>query len=116
MHTLGDIDQQIGTGGIGAETPDLPGVGDIPSELISHDPSASLEIVTGADFATLNGTRKLFFDGLGLEIQTVVLVLGLGQGNDGRLGLDGLTVTDDGVRNLEGDASVVFLEILGGNR
>jgi len=77
LHTLGDIDQQIGTGRIGAETPDLPCVGDVPSELISHDPSASLEIVTGADLATLNGGGEIFFDRLGLEIQTVVLVLGL---------------------------------------
>ena len=44
-----------------------------------------------------------------------MFVLGLGQGNDGGLGLDGLTVTDDGVRNLEGNTSVVFLEILGEN-
>lgn len=57
---------------------------------------------------------ELLVDRQCLEIQTVVLVLGLGQGYDGGLGLDGLTVTNDGVRNLEGNTSMVFLEILGG--
>lgn len=82
--------------------------------LVSHEPSTSLEIVTGTDLAVLNGEGEFFIEGLGLEIQTVMLVLGLGQGDDGGLGLDGLTVTNDGVRNLEGNASMIFLEILDG--
>jgi len=109
LHTLGDIDHQVGTGSIGTETPNLPGISDIPSKLVSHNPSASLEIVTGTDLAILDGKGEFIFEGQGLEIQTVMLVLGLGQGNDGGFGLDGLTVTDDGVRNLEGNTGVVFL-------
>ena len=115
LHTLGDVDQQIGTGSIGTETPDLPGIGNVPSELVGHDPGTSLEIVTGADFAVLDSEGEFLFDGLGLEIQTVMLVLRLGQCSYGGLGLNGLTVADDGVRNLEGDASVVFLKVLCGN-
>ena len=114
LHALGDIDHQVGTSGIGTKTPDLPGVGNIPSVLVSHNPSTSLEIVTGSNLAVLDSESEFFINGLGLEIQTVVLVLGLGQGYDGGLGLDGLTVTNDGVRNLEGNTSMVFLEILGG--
>jgi len=113
LHTLGNIDQQVGTRGIGPETPDLPGIGNIPSVLVSHDPCTSLEIVTGIDLAILDSDGEFLIEWLGFEIETVVLVLGLGQGNDGGLGLDGLTVTDDGVRDLEGDASMVLLEILG---
>jgi hypothetical protein len=45
-------------------------------------------------------TGKLFFEGLGLGVQTVMFVLGLGEGDDGGLGLDGLTVTNYGVRDL----------------
>ena len=115
LHPLGDIDQQIRAGGIGTETPDLPGIGDIPSELISHNPSTSLEIVTGADLAVLDGEGEFLFDGQGFQIQTIVLVLGLGEGDYGGLNLNGFTVTNDGVRDLEGDTSVVFLEILGEN-
>ena len=115
LYTLGDVNQQIGTSSIGTETPDLPGVGNIPSVLVSHNPSTSLEIVTGTDFAALDSIGKLLLDGLGLEVQAVVLILGLGQGNDGGLGLDGLTVTDDWIRDLERDTGVVFLEILSGN-
>jgi len=115
LHTLGDVDQQIGTSSIGTETPDLPGVGNIPSVLVGHNPSTGLEIVTGTDFAVLDSNGELLFDGLGLEVQAIVLVLGLGQGNHGGLDLDGLTVTDDGVRNLERNTGVVFLEILDGN-
>ena len=51
---------RIGTGGIGTETLDLPGrVGDIPSVLISHDPSTSLEIVTGVVLAVLDSEGEL---------------------------------------------------------
>jgi hypothetical protein len=44
-----------------------------------------------------------------------VLVLGLGKGGHGGLGLNGLTVTDDGVGDLEGNTSVVLDEILQAN-
>jgi len=41
-----------------------------------------------------------------------VLVGRLGQADNVRLGSDGLTERDDGLRELEGDTSVVLLEIL----
>jgi hypothetical protein len=30
LHTLGNIDKQVGASGLGTETPDLPCIGDIP--------------------------------------------------------------------------------------
>ena len=62
--------------------------------------------------AGLDGERELLLDGQSLDVETVVLVLGLRQSNDRRLSLDGLTVTDDGVGDLEGNTSVVLLQIL----
>ena len=112
LNTLGDINEQVGASGCGTETPDLPGISDIPTELISEDTSTELEIVTGVDLAVLDGEGKLLIEGLSLGVKAVVLVLRLGESDDRRLGLDGLTVTDDGVGLLERDTSVIFLEIL----
>ena len=112
LHTLGGIDEDVGAGGVGAEAPDLTGVGDVPAELVGEDTSADLVIVAGVDLAGLNGEGELLLNWLRLRVETVVLVLRLGERDDGRLRLDGLTVADDRVRNLEGDTSVVLLEIL----
>ena len=54
LHTLGDIDQQIRAGSVRAETPDLAGIGNIPTVLVGENTSASLEIVTGVDLAILD--------------------------------------------------------------
>lgn len=112
LNTLCDIDEQVGASGIGAETPDLTSIGDIPAELVRKKAGAQLVIVTSADLAGLDGECELLLDGHGLNVDTVVLVLRLGERNDRGLGLDGLTVRNDGVGNLQWDTSVVLLEIL----
>ena len=112
LHTLGGIDEDVGASGVGAEAPDLTRVGDVPAELVSKKTSTELVIVTGVNLAGLNGERELLLDGQSLDVETVVLVLGLRQSNDRGLSLDGLTVTDDGVGDLEGNTGVVLLEIL----
>lgn len=115
LYTLRHIDQQIGTGGIGTETPDLSGVSDIPTEFISKNTSTELEIVTRIDFAGLNGFCEFFINGQGLHEETVVLVLRFRQSNNGGLSLDSLTVRHDGVRNLKRNTGMVFLQILDAN-
>lgn len=115
LDGLGLVDQQVGAGTVGTEGPDLSGVGDIPTEVVGEDTGTGLEIVTGADLAALNGERELLIDGLGNHVQTVVLVGRLGQGSDTGLGSDGLTVLDDGVRDDQGNTSVVLLKILEAN-
>jgi len=115
LHTLGNIDQQIGAGGVGTETPDLPGVSDIPTELVGHDTGTDLEIVTGGDLARLDGKGELLVDWHGLNEEAIVLVLRLGKSDDGGFGLDGFTVRYDGVGDLERNTSVVVLEILQAN-
>lgn len=115
LDGLGLVNQQVGTGGVGTETPDLAGVGDIPAVLVGHETGTSLEVVTGGDLASLDGERELLAHGGGGQVQTVVLVGRLGQGSHAGLGGDGLTVGDDRVGDTERDTGVVLLEILQAN-
>lgn len=115
LNSLGLVNQQVGTGTIRTESPDLTGISDIPTEVIGQDTGTSLEIITGRDLAALNGQRKLLLNGLSNHVQTVVLVGGLGQSRHAGLALDGLTVLDDGVRDVERNTGVVLLEILQAN-
>lgn len=115
LDGLGLVNQQVGTGGVGTETPNLTGIGDIPAVLVSKDTGTSLEIVTGADLAGLDGEGDLLVKGLGSQVQTVVLVGGLGQGSHAGGAADGLTVLDNGVGDTERNTSVVLLEILQAN-
>ncbi len=112
LDTLRDIDQDVGTSGVGTEAPDLTSVGDVPAELVGEDTRTDLVIVTSVDLAGLDGLSELLVDRLSLGVETIVLVLRLREGDDRRLSTDRLTVADDGVGDLEGDTSVVLLEIL----
>lgn len=112
LDSLGGVDQEVGSGSIGTEAPNLPGVGNIPTELVGEDTGTELEIVTGTDLAVLDSLGDLLIDGLGSDVETVVLVLRLGEGGHGGLGGDTLTVTDDGRGDLEGYTGVVLDEIL----
>lgn len=112
LHTLGDIDEQVRASCLGTETPDFAGFGDIPAVLVGEDSSADLEIITSVDLALLDTLGEFLIEWRSLDEETVVLVLRLRERNDGRLRLDGLTVTDDRLSDFEGDTSVVLLEIL----
>lgn len=115
LDGLGLVNKDVGTRGVWTETPDLPGVGDIPAVLVGEDTGTSLEIVTWADLTGLDVLGDLLRERGGNDIETVVLVWRLGQGSHARLGGDGLTVLDDWVGDTEWDTSVVFLEILQAN-
>ena len=112
LHTLGDIHKHVRAGRVGAEAPDLTRVGDVPAELVGEDARPDLVIVAGVDLAGLDGLREGLVNGHRLGVETVVLVLRLGERDNRGLGLDGLTEADDGVGDLEGDTRVVILEIL----
>jgi hypothetical protein len=112
LDGLGGVDQQVGTGGFGTETPNLSGLGNIPSEFIGHQSSSNLEVVSGSDLAGFDSLGEFFIQGQSVHPDSVVLVLGLGQGGHGGLSLDGLLVTDDGVGPLQGDTGVVVFEIV----
>lgn len=112
LHGLGLVDEQVGTGGVGTEAPNLTGISDIPAVVVSENTGTGLEVVTGADLARLDGEGDVLLNGLSGHVQTVVLVGGLGQSSHAGLGSDGLTVSNDGVGDTEGNTSVVLLEIL----
>jgi hypothetical protein len=115
LDGLGLVNQQVGTGSVGTEAPNLTGIGNIPAEVVSEDTRTGLEIVTGVDLAGLDGEGDLLAEGLSSDVETVVLVGGLGQGGHAGLAGDGLTVGDDGVGDTERDTGVVLLEILQAN-
>lgn len=112
LDGLGLVNQQVGTSGVGAEAPDLTGVGDIPAVLVSKDTSAGLEIVARADLARLDGQGNFLVDLLGGDVETVVLVGRLGESSHAGLATNGLTVGHDRVGDTERNASVVLLKIL----
>ena len=112
LDGLGLVNEQVGTSGVGTETPDLTGIGNIPAVLIGHETSTSLEIVTRGNLTTLNGKREVLLHRRGGNVQTVVLVGRLGEGSHARLRGDGLTVGHDRVGDTKRNTSVVFLKIL----
>lgn len=112
LHSLGSVDEQVGTVGVGTEAPNLTGISDIPFVLLGKDTGTGLEIITGVDLARFNVGGELLGHGQSLHEDTVVLVGRLGESDDARLGRNGLTVRHDGLTNLDGDLGVVLLEIL----
>jgi hypothetical protein len=115
LDGLGLVNEQVGTVGVGTEAPNLTGIGDVPAVLVSEDTGTSLEIVTRADLAGLDGEGDLLVKGLSSDVETVVLVGRLGQSSDARSAADGLTVLDNGVGDTERNTSVVLLKILQAN-
>lgn len=68
LNTLGRVDDEVRPAAIGGESPDLPGVGDVPSVLVGEDTCSELEVVTRPDLALLDGLGKLLLDRLSLDL------------------------------------------------
>lgn len=115
LDGLGLVNEDVGTVGVWTETPDLTGVSDIPSVLISKVTGTELEIITWRDLSGLNVERNLLREWLSDHVDTVVLVWRLGESSDAGLSGDGLTVGDDWVGNAEWNTGVVLLKILQAN-
>lgn len=112
LDTLGAVDEHVWTSTLGAETPDLTGLGHVILVLLAQILGADLEVLTRVDLVLVDVLGKTVGHGHGLHVQTVVFVGRLGQAHLGRLVDDSLTVRDDWVGYLDRDASVVLLEIL----
>jgi hypothetical protein len=115
LNSLGGVDKEVRSGTIGTEAPDLSGIGNVPAVLVGENTGTELEVVTGTDLALLDGLGDLLIDGLSGNVETVVLVLRLGESGHRGLGGDTLTVSDDGRGDLEGNTGVVLDEILQAN-
>lgn len=112
LDSLGDIDDHVGTVLVWAEAPDLSAVVDVPLVLLGHVSSSGLDIVSWSDLLLLDLVGHTLGHWRRLHVETVVLVGRLGEADlAGRIG-DGLSVRDDGLGLLDGDAGVVLFEIL----
>ena len=49
LHSLGAVDEDVGAGGVGAEAPDLTGLGDVVLVLVGQVATTGLEVVAGVD-------------------------------------------------------------------
>ena len=112
LNSLGDINKKIGTIVVGTETPDATGIVELPAVLINEVATTGLGIILGGDLAFLDVLGELVREGVGLHVDTVMLVGGLGETHDGGFLSDGLTEGDDGVGDAERDLGVLLLEIL----
>src|SRR5271154_675049 len=74
LNGLGLIDQQVCTGSVGTETPDLSGVSDVPAVFVGKKSCASLGIVTRRDFAGFDLDVEFLSQRLSLHVETIMLV------------------------------------------
>mmetsp|Transcript_7513 Transcript_7513/g.20518 ORF Transcript_7513/g.20518 Transcript_7513/m.20518 type:complete len:915 (-) Transcript_7513:51-2795(-) len=82
LHRLGGVHHDVGAGAVGAEAPELAGLLLVPAVVVDERASAVLGLHGGGDLVVLDVVAELVADGLGDEVDAVVLV--------GRLGHDGV--------------------------
>mmetsp|Transcript_147473 Transcript_147473/g.209339 ORF Transcript_147473/g.209339 Transcript_147473/m.209339 type:complete len:807 (+) Transcript_147473:64-2484(+) len=109
LHTLGHVNDKVGTGGVGTKAPNLLGLIGVKAKVFGESAGADLGVITGANLAVFDGFGQAFGEGLTIQVDTVVLVGALGQADGTGFG-DGFPKGDHGVRGDELDA---LAEILG---
>ena len=60
MDSLGAIHEDVGAVGVGAEAPDLPGLGDIVLVLVAQVAGPDLEVIAGVDLTLAKRNNKMF--------------------------------------------------------
>jgi len=117
LDTLGAIDQNVG-GTVRRHTkgPDLTGLTDIPTELVSEHAATHLLVTIFLDITSFDGIDELFIELLSIEVDTVVLVGGLGHTGHSRFHGDSFLEGHNRVGNdNRGSLHKVFSEILNAN-
>lgn len=112
LNSLGTVKEDVRTGSVGTETPDLPSLGNIPTVSVGKVSSTDLGVISGSDLTLLNVSGKFLTKRLSLDVESVMLVLRLGKSDHGRLGGDGLSVAHNGVGLSERNTGVVVLEVV----
>merc|ERR1712223_1823105 len=74
LDTLGAVDQNVGSIGVRAEAPDLPGFGDVVLVLVSQVTATELEVLLVADLALVNVLGQTIRHGNGPHEKSVMLV------------------------------------------
>jgi len=105
LHGLGGVDDKVGAGGFGSETPDLAGIVDVPFVLLVQDLGTSLLLITRGDGSLLNLLDQFLLERAGNHVQAVVLVGRLGKAGLIRGTDDSLAVGNNGIRNLDFSAA-----------
>ena len=77
LDLLGDVNDQVGAGGIGSEAPDLLGIIGIPLELVLENTSSLPLVLLGADFVVFDHLGKFVTERAGSGKDSVMLVGGL---------------------------------------
>merc|ERR1719233_1515716 len=98
--------------GVGTEAPNLPCFSDVILVRVSQVATTDLEVIPGVNLAIVSIFCKTLGHGDSFDEQPVVLGGGFGQARDGGFLGHCLSAGYHGVRLLEGDLSMVFLEIL----
>lgn len=112
LNTLGAVDEQVGASALGAEAPDLSGLGHVILVLLAQVSGSDLKVLTRVDLVLVDIIGQTVRHGASLHEQTVVLVRRLGQAHLGRLVDDCLTIGYDWVAHLDRDTSVILFQIL----
>jgi len=112
LDSLGGIDEDVRSGGLGSETPDLKSIIRVPFEFISKDGSSGLGVLLGLDFAVFDGSCEFVSERLTNSKDSVMLVRRLGEALLAGFLSDSFLVRDDGVTLLDGAFSEFFLKIL----
>jgi hypothetical protein len=115
LDSLGDINKKIGAIVVGTETPDATSIVELPAVFIDEVATTDLGVVARVDLSIFDILGKLLSHGVGLHVDTVVLVGGLGEAHDGRFLGDGFTEGNDGVRHTERDLGELLFQILEAN-
>mmetsp|Transcript_14922 Transcript_14922/g.26360 ORF Transcript_14922/g.26360 Transcript_14922/m.26360 type:complete len:806 (-) Transcript_14922:95-2512(-) len=116
LNTLGDINHHVGAIGIGGKAPNLLGNLLVPTVLLRENLGANLGVITRTNLAGLNSLGETILHRTSLNVETVMLVGGLGHDNVVRHGRNSLTERNDGVVDLElSTTHEILLKILQAN-
>merc|ERR1719199_504065 len=116
LDTLAHVDDEVRAGRVRAEAPDLLAEVLVPAELLGEETAAGFRFVARGDVSVVDSLGEALLHARRLEVQTVVLVRGLGHADVVGRVVHGLAIRHDRV----GDANLraaheVLLEILEAN-
>merc|ERR550539_826507 len=112
LNSLGAVNEDVGSQGLGAEAPDLPGLSDVVVVLVGEVTGSGLQLVPGGHLAVVDILSKTVGHGDGPHEQPVVLVGRLRQTHLVGLLRDRLPVGHNRVGLLQGNLGVIFLQVL----